>query len=115
MNVFKKKIRHLRQQPEDVRLRAVGKFTFFSGLVLIILWLLVFLPLQLSLRKQDAAPLLPEGIVPENVATAVPTLEVVRATPSPSTPQTAGSAVQLLPTNEDKVSSSPNVPVESTP
>ena len=115
MNILKKKIRHLRQQPEDVRLRAVGKFTFFSGLILVILWLIVFLPLQLSLRKQDTAPLLPPDIVPQGIATASPAPEPLKATPTPAAPDAAGTSVQFLPTNEDQVSSSPNIPVEVTP
>lgn len=41
------KIENLQQQPDHVRFRAASYFTAISGIVLVLLWLVVFLPFQL--------------------------------------------------------------------
>lgn len=46
-----RKIEHLRQQPEPVRLRAATLMTAVSGAALVIVWLAVLLPLQLALSR----------------------------------------------------------------
>ena len=45
-----KRIEQLRQQPEDVRLRAVTVITIAIGLVLAFIALVILLPLQLFLK-----------------------------------------------------------------
>lgn len=44
---LQKKIKDLRQAPEDVRMRAAIRYTAIGGAIILILWLVVFLPFQL--------------------------------------------------------------------
>lgn len=48
---IQRKIEDLRQQPENVRYRAVSYFTVLGGAVLVGLWLTVLLPVQLYLQN----------------------------------------------------------------
>jgi len=43
----KQRIEYLRQQPEHVRLQAATRYTIIAGIILVILWLVILLPLQL--------------------------------------------------------------------
>jgi len=45
---IKRKIEHLREQPEPVRMRAAALMTVVSGGVIALLWLTVLLPIQLG-------------------------------------------------------------------
>jgi cytoskeletal protein RodZ len=56
MRRLKQRIEALRQQPEAVRLRAVTYLTIVAGVVLVILWLVVLLPLQLYFQRNDREP-----------------------------------------------------------
>lgn len=111
MNFIQKKIHHLRQQPEDVKLKAISRFTIIAGIVLVILWAALFLPLQLRLRQGNPTPTVAGSTSQETVT---PT-----STPPPRptiTPQSAAT-IKLAPTSEDKASPEPSsgVPVETTP
>lgn len=46
---FSQKIHDLRREPESVRLQAAIRYTVIVGVVIAILWLVIFLPLQLTL------------------------------------------------------------------
>jgi hypothetical protein len=70
---IKRKIEDLRQQPEPVRLRAVSIMTAVSGLVLVVLWAGVLLPVQLAFTRDNQADL-PERELFNQVADSVPTL-----------------------------------------
>jgi hypothetical protein len=55
----RRKIEHLRKQPEHVRLRAASIMTAVSGVALVTIWLTILLPLQLHFSKpaeEDTAP-----------------------------------------------------------
>lgn len=48
INKIQNRLDDLRQQPESVRLQAAIKYTVIAGVVIAVLWLAVFLPLQLT-------------------------------------------------------------------
>lgn len=52
---IRRKIDHLRQQPEDVRLRAATLMTAGVGAILVVAWLAILLPLQISLNNNDSS------------------------------------------------------------
>jgi len=49
MKFIKTKIKDLRSQPEEYRVRVATRFTLIAGIIILILWLAVFLPLQIYL------------------------------------------------------------------
>lgn len=103
MNFLKKKIHMLRQQPEEVRLKAITRLTIISGIILVILWAGVFLPLQISLRQKETPPVESQPMI------AAPVEPTVTITPTAVPIQNPSSAVELLPSNEDQVSPSPSL------
>lgn len=46
---FKQRLADLRQQPEHVRLQAAIRYTIIGGIIIAVIWLVIFLPLQLKL------------------------------------------------------------------
>lgn len=50
---IRRRLDHLRDQPEPVRLRAATLLTAGTGGVLVVLWLAVLLPLQIKLTAPD--------------------------------------------------------------
>lgn len=114
---IKHKIHRLRQEPEEVRMRAVTRFTVIGGVVVFILWLVVFLPLQLRSRKQPSEPG-PEEVLQQVISgqeatpTPAPTL-LPRSTsetpiiPSVATPSPAVQGLQFLPASEDRLTATP--------
>jgi len=105
--MLKKKIHELRQQPEEVRLKALTRFTFAAGIVLGIIWLAVFLPIQLALHPTKVP------LIPTIPATPNPTVDAaVTALPERPKPTTTvtpidSAPVDILPTTEDQVSPTP--------
>lgn len=73
---MKKKIQYLREQPEHVKYRAASYLTVGSGIIIVILWVTIFLPLQLRLQNSDKG----ERVVVEQTPAA--TSAFVQASPS---------------------------------
>lgn len=106
MNFLRKKLNNLREQSEEVRLRAITRLTVIAGIVLVIIWLAIFLPLQLSLRQKST----PEASAqPEGDSRVVQPTISPRVTATPTAAQIPSSAVELLPSNEDQVSPTPTL------
>lgn len=65
---IKRRITDLRQQPEHVRLQVATRYTIIAGIILVIIWLVVFLPLQIrsALRNSN------QPATPSPVLTPVP-------------------------------------------
>lgn len=93
----RRKIEHLRKQPEHIRMRAASLMTAASGVVLVVVWLTILLPLQLHFTK-------PADQQSEPVATyqaAIPT----------STPDSAVSGAQ----DQTNLYGNPNVTALPSP
>ncbi|MBI3255498.1 MAG: hypothetical protein HYZ63_00840 [Candidatus Andersenbacteria bacterium] len=99
MNFIQKKIHHLRQQPEEVKLKAVSRFTIIAGIILVVAWAGIFLPLQLRLRKSnDNSPIIPAPLIKEVQPQASPSpTPIPRPTNNPAEP----ASIKLTPTSED--------------
>lgn len=116
MNFIQKKIHHLRQQSEEVKLRAISRFTIVAGIILVIAWAGIFLPLQLRFRSagsNEPADNQADSQVEQTDASPQPTLP-----PRPTaTPRAGETSIKLVPTSEDKASPSISqvVPVEVSP
>ncbi len=71
---IKKKIADLHEQPEHVRHRAASLFAIGSGIIIVVLWLAVLLPLQLRFQpgagKDKATP--QEAVVAQEPEQALP-------------------------------------------
>lgn len=107
---IQRKIENLRQEPEDIRMRAVTYFTLVSGIVLVVLWLAVFLPLQLYVQRpnNEEEPITNEvannEVIPTAAVTPRPQIggiqdRVTTITPSPS-PSTESLPVVSSPSDE---------------
>ncbi|MBI1833250.1 MAG: hypothetical protein HYR90_00270 [Candidatus Andersenbacteria bacterium] len=54
--IIQKKITSWQQRPEAERLRIATLLTWGGGATMIVLWLVVLLPLQLAVGRDDAEP-----------------------------------------------------------
>jgi cytoskeletal protein RodZ len=92
----------------------VGKFTIIAGIALVIIWLVVFLPLQIRNEKTE-----PKNSTSEPASVTPSIAPIPRENIQKLEPTSETSSVKLLPTNEGQISSpSPSTssqPVEVTP
>lgn len=115
MNFIQKKIHHLRQQPEEVKLKAVSRFTIIAGIILVIAWAGIFLPMQLRLRKgNNGSTIIPAELTQDAQLQASPSVTPI---PRPTSNPNGQASVKLTPTNEDQATPTPSqvAPVEITP
>lgn len=125
MQRIKRKIEELRQQPEPVRLRAATVLTAACGVVLVVLWVAVLLPLQLHFNRgegtDEASQARTSPVVSPSAALAVPQgtgLENVAGTRDTSRPAPLPSAELLVSPRLATPSPSPvenSVPVQVQP
>lgn len=82
----KHKLNLLRQQPENIRLRAAVAFTAMIGGALTVISLAVLLPLQLYLLNSEAEPVTAQGPNPPaqvgGITNVVPPSPAVSASPA---------------------------------
>lgn len=81
---FRLRVAQLRQEPEEVRIRAATRWTIISGGLLAIVWLAILLPLQLRL-----SPLNGEGQEESASGTVSGAQDTTDPTTSPSPTPTA--------------------------
>ncbi|MEX1997686.1 MAG: hypothetical protein WEA04_03350 [Candidatus Andersenbacteria bacterium] len=116
MRKIKEKIEYLRQQPEPVRLRAASLLTAASGVVLVIVWLTILLPLQLKLNRGDNATGR-QVLIPS--PSPLPSSNLLGQPLPPLRSQVAGTVnptpTPQLPLNNDTRPASPFVPVSPSP
>ncbi|PIT98124.1 MAG: hypothetical protein COT71_02400 [Candidatus Andersenbacteria bacterium CG10_big_fil_rev_8_21_14_0_10_54_11] len=77
---FISKIHHLREQPEEVRLKAISRYTIVIGLIVASIWLAILLPLQVALKRQPAVAEQQQGQEKQSGGQAAQTT----ASPSPA-------------------------------
>lgn len=106
------KLHQLRQKSQPQRLRVAVTFSFLAGLMIVILWVTVILPLELrGLKNPSTSPA---------VTGAVAGIESDKATPTPSetfvpSPPTQTQTFQNLPSSEDSSAQPSSLPVTTTP
>lgn len=114
---FQRKIDHLRQQPEDKRLRAATLLTAGSGGILVVLWLAILLPLQIRLNAPDSEPTDNQAALSPTVSPAAQQLAAPlpanrQVLTTPLTPDVAGlrtaSPAPQLPLATPLISPSPS-------
>lgn len=85
---IKKRIHHLRQQPPEERLKAVGSTVFISGAAILFLWLFLLLPIQLHVQVQTEGER--EGLI-ASLLKVKPGNQIATESAQPSrTPQIGG-------------------------
>lgn len=85
MRFVRKKVEYLRQQPEEVRLRAATIYTAIGGVAIFALWALVLLPVQLRFNGANTPDERRNGAVSGVVDIATPTpTPVPSPTPDPN-------------------------------
>jgi hypothetical protein len=109
---IQKRIEDLRQEPEHVRLRVASLLTAASGVVLVVLWITVLLPLQLWMTGGRNTKELPEKQIANDIqdqlqpqASASPRVGGIRQTLPTSSP--SFSYQNLLPSFSPTPSPSP--------
>ncbi len=96
---MRRRIEELRQQPEHVRLRAASFMTAASGVILVLLWMTVLLPLQLRFNGSRSATQ-PVAQPSQQAAEVLPNFPLEANTnqlPNPLTPRVGGVSTYASP------------------
>ncbi|MEX0649692.1 MAG: hypothetical protein WD200_01710 [Candidatus Andersenbacteria bacterium] len=104
---IQRKIEDLREQPEHIRFRTASYMTIIGGVVIVLIWLLILLPIQLRLNREE-----PEN----NIVTDNTQLDTATFFQTP-TPQVGGAQdlqFNTVPTPESPLPITPSATPEAS-